>query len=60
MSMSILDAGHQRDDPSLVLDAAPEHQQPGELTRVERIRCASSGAKAEPVGLIMVSRTLPI
>jgi hypothetical protein len=51
---------YERDHPGLVLDAAAEHEQPGVLTRVERIWGAGSGAKAESIGLIVVSRTIPI
>jgi hypothetical protein len=44
----------------VILDAAPQHEQPGVLTRVERIWRAGSGAKAELVGPIVISRTVTV
>ena len=51
---------HEPDHPEVVPDAAPKHEQTGVLTRVEWIWGADSGTKAESIGLIMVSRTVPI
>jgi hypothetical protein len=51
---------HKRDYHQVVPDAAPKHEQPGVLTRVEWIWGADPGTKAESIWLIMVSRTVPI
>jgi hypothetical protein len=44
----------------VIVDAAPEHEQPGVLTRVERIWGAGSGSKAESVRLIVVAQTVTV
>ena len=51
---------HEPDHPEVVPDAAPKHEQTGVLTRVEWIWGTDSGTKAESIGLIVVSRTVPI
>jgi hypothetical protein len=43
-----------------LLQAAPQYQQTGVLTRVERIRRVGSGAKAELVWLIVISRPVTV
>jgi hypothetical protein len=44
----------------VVADAAPQDEQPGVLTCVERVRRAGSGAKAESVRLIVIGRTFTV
>ena len=44
----------------MILNAAAQHEQPGVLTRVERIWRIGPGSKAESVGLIVIGRTIAI
>jgi hypothetical protein len=44
----------------VILNAAAQHEESGVLTRVERIRRAGSGPKAESVRLIVIGRTITI
>jgi hypothetical protein len=39
----------------VILDAAPQHEQTSELTRIKRIWGGGSGSKPESVGLIVVT-----
>jgi hypothetical protein len=44
----------------MILNAAPQHEQPGVLTCVERVWRTGSGSKAESVGLIVISGTVTV
>lgn len=44
----------------MILDAAPQHEQAGILTRAERIGAAGAGSPAEAVGLIVITRTITV
>jgi hypothetical protein len=44
----------------VILEAAPQYEQTGVLTRIERIWRAGSGSKAESVGLIVIGRTVTV